>query len=286
MREFLRSFKFKVLLGVVLLLFCGMFLSAATYGSETATSSLVGMLLSPFQKGANAVSSGVGQFFNGFKRAEDYEQQIAALEGEISDLQGKLADYDQLKHQNEQYEAYLDLKEQNTDFAFLSAEVIASDPADPFSTLTISKGSLDGVKVNDPVIQGNSLVGVVAKVGKTYANINTILNPKVSVGSYETRTRERGVVSGDLKLAQSGKCRMEYLGRDTGILPGSLICTTGAGGVFPRGLLVGQVDTVEDSAYDISAYAVLSPMVDMKEVKDVFVITSFLGQGSGDGDEE
>lgn len=286
MHDFLHSKKFKIILIVVLLLFCGMFISAATYGSETAGSSLIGIIVSPFQKAANAISSGVSSFFDGFKSAESYQQQIEALEDEISSLKGQLVDYEKTKQENQQYEEYLDIKEQNPDFEFISAEVIASDPADLFSTITISKGTLDGVSVDDPVIKGDYLVGVVAQVGATSSVVNTILNPKVNVSAYEIRTKASGSVSGDIKLSEEGLCKMGYLHRDTGILPESTIVSSGVGGIFPRGLIVGNVTEVKDSEYDISAYAVVKPGVDISNVKDVFVITSFQGQGSSDANED
>ena len=72
---------------------------------------------------------------------------------------------------------------------------------------------------------------------------------------------------------------MLYLTRDTEVQPGSIITTSGAGGVFPGDLLIGRVDSVERSNADSSYYAILTPYVDVTEVTDVFVVTDFDGKG-------
>ena len=90
---------------------------------------------------------------------------------------------------------------------------------------------------------------------------------------------DSGVVTSDIQFANSGKVKMLYLTRDTEVQPGSIITTSGAGGVFPGDLLIGRVDSVERSNADSSYYAILTPYVDVTEVTDVFVVTDFDGKG-------
>ena len=286
MHEFFHSPRFKIIIVIVLLVFSGMLISAATYTPDSGKTSVVGSILSPLQKLANSVSDGVSSFFDGFRNADSYNSQIDELEPELAELRGQLADYETTKRKNQQYEEYLELKTDNPDFKFAEARVLSMDSVTPFSSFELDVGTSDGVSVNDPVIKGSYLAGVVVKVSRNSCVVNSILNPEVNVSAYEVRTGQTGVVTGDVELSSDGRCRMNYLSRDTAITTGNLICTSGVGGIFPNGLIIGYVGDVKNSEYDVSAYATIIPTVDFEELDEVFVITDFEGQGSGDEVED
>lgn len=281
MREFFRSTRFKVFLGIVLLIFAGMVIAASSYNAGDPTSSFAGFLLSPIQRASRAVTDFFGDMFDFGSRSQS-DQRIAELEQQVNDLQKEVVDYEKVKQQNEEYKKYLDLKEQNPDFQFEPAQVIARESDRMFHSFVINKGTLQGVEKNDPVISGNYLVGVIVEAGPTYATVVTLFSPDANVSAYEIETREAGFVTGTVELAAQGKCRMSNLSaRDTAIKPGARICTAGMGGLYPPDLLIGTVDEVKNDAHDISAYAVITPAADIANLKDVSVLTSFKGQGEG-----
>ena len=146
------------------------------------------------------------------------------------------------------------------------------------SSFTLNKGSAHGINVNNPVIYGKYLVGVVASVTPTQCTVNTILNPKVNVSAYEVRTRDLGYVTSTVALAQEGHCHMPGLASSTAVTAGGIICTSGVGGIFPRDLIIGNIVDVVDGTVDISASAIIEPGIDFSEITDVFIITSFDGQ--------
>ena len=111
------------------------------------------------------------------------------------------------------------------------------------------------------------------------SRVRSILSEKTQIGATDKSCKESGVVTSDIQFANSGKVKMLYLTRDTEVQPGSIITTSGAGGVFPGDLLIGRVDSVERSNADSSYYAILTPYVDVTEVTDVFVVTDFDGKG-------
>ncbi len=280
MKDFFKSARFKVIAAILAILLIFVIVSAVS-GASSPASSVLGVLLSPVQKAAAWIS---GELHAPTGDAAAYQSQIDTLEKQVEELRGQLADYEKFKQENEQYKLYLELKKENPDFAFEDAQIISRDTADSFGSFTISKGSLDGVAVNDPVISGKYLVGRVFEVGPTYAKVRTILAPDVNVSAYEVRTRESGVVSGSVELADKNMCRMSYLNRDTSITSGSLVCTSSVGGTYPRGLIIGTVSQVRNDSHDISAYAIITAGADIMNLKDVFVITDFRGQGI-DGSE-
>ena len=204
------------------------------------------------------------------------------LENQLGEAQKNLVGYEQAKQQIALYEEFLELKEENEDFQFASASVIGSDSSDAFGSFTLNRGELDGVKVNNPVIYGKYLVGVVVKTAPTYCVVNTVLNPEVNVSAYEVRTRESGYSTTTVDLAKEGKCCLSGLVRTTAIAPGGIVCTSGVGGIYPADLIVGTVEEVRNDTTNISSYAVINTQVDFAQLRDVFIITYFKGMGVGD----
>ena len=152
--------------------------------------------------------------------------------------------------------------------------------ANPLSAFVLNRGSNDGIAVNDPVIYGKYLVGVVTSVTLTQCTIKTILNPSVNTSAYEIRTRDLGFVTTTAAYAKNGLCTMPGLSSSTAVSPGGIVCTSGVGGIYPRDLIIGTVTKVEDSDTDISATAIIKPGADIASITDVFIITEFEGQGS------
>lgn len=131
------------------------------------------------------------------------------MRSQVDSLREQLVDYEQAKYKNEFYQEFLGLKEEHSDYVFAEAAVIGRDAAGRFGTVTLNKGSINDIRVNDPVIYGEYLVGVVASVTPTQCTVNTILN-RMSVSAYEVRTRDLGFVTSTVELAEQGAaiCRV------------------------------------------------------------------------------
>jgi len=115
--------------------------------------------------------------------------------------------------------------------------------------------------------------------------VYTVLDPRINIGAYESATREYGYVSGDNKLLKDGLCKLQGLERNSSIVSGGIVCTSGSGGVFPHGLIIGEVSSVATDEITTSTYATIKPYTDLNELTDVFVVTSFIGQGESDADK-
>ena len=111
-----------------------------------------------------------------------------------------------------------------------------------------------------------------------HARVATILDVSVAVGAYNSATREIGIVSGAVELAPLGRSELQFLPRESEIAPGDLILTSG-GSLFPRDLIIGQVVEVGPSRHGTSLLAVVELAAEVQNVRNVFVITSFDGQG-------
>lgn len=278
MRRFFKSTGFKIFLAVVATLLVGTIAAAFSSSKSAPQTSAAGTLFGPLQRISSSLSNKLSDFSINFKSSASLAAQKEEMEKEVASLREQLVDYEQEKHKLDLYEEFLGVKEENPSFQFVSAPVIGRDAADKFHMLTLGKGSLHKVSVNDPVIYGKYLVGVVVSVLPTQCRVRTLLDPAVNVSAYEISTRESGFVTTTVELSQQGYCRLPGLVSTTAILPGAIVCTSGIGGIYPRNLIVGTVKEVVDNKADISLSAVLEPGVKISKLEDVFIVVSFEGQ--------
>lgn len=278
MRRFFKSTGFKLCVVIVAALVAGSILSAAVRTSSTPVNAVFSAIIAPLQSAASSLADRLSFFSFSFQSSSALAKEIGELEAYIMELQEQLVDYEKLKQDIELYQEFLGLKEENPDFELLEAAVIGRDPTNGFSTFTLNKGTMHDIAVNDPVIYGNALVGVVSSVALTQCTVQTIMNPDINVSAYELRTKDIGYVTTTAELRDNNMLMMPGLENNTAISPGGMVCTSGVGGIYPRGLNIGTVQQVLDDSASISAYALISPAVTMSEIRDVFVITSFAGQ--------
>ena len=275
MKKILSSSRLKLVGVIAALILIGALLASATGHRETLPSAVVGTVFAPCHYVAEKLASGLDSLFGGLKGDAAYEKRIAELEDEINDYHAQLADYENLKTQNELYKDFLELKEANPEYQFEKATVIARDSADVYQSFTISKGSVNGIAVGDAVLYRQSIVGVIDEVYPDYSVVKTILDPSFNVSAYEIVSGEISYVTGSAKLAADGTCKMANLSPYTDIGYGSIICTAGIGGTVPKGLVIGTVNEISEEATDISNYAVIQPEVEIDELTDCMVLTDF-----------
>ncbi len=278
MIRFLKSSAFKIFAVIAAALLAGSLFAVASRSGSSPLTSVTSFIFSPLSRLASSIVAEMQNLPISFKSSSTLLKENEELKKEIDNLTDQLVDYEQLRHKNEFYQEFLQIKEEHSDYVFAEAAVIGRDSADNFGTFTLNKGSLHDISVNDPVIYGKYLVGVVSSVTPTRCTVNTILNPKVNVSAYEVRTRDLGFVTSTVELAQDGNCHMPGLSASTAVTAGGIVCTSGVGGIFPRDLIIGTVVDIVDGTVDISASAVIEPGVDFDEITDVFIITSFDGQ--------
>ena len=279
MLNFLKSRKFKTFLLVICALLMGSVIAVATASSSSPITSLFGTLFSPIQKVSDFISDKVNWFEDSFASAGNYKKEIERLEKKVAEYENQLVEYNDIKQKLSSYETMLGVKEENPDFKLERAKIIGTDSADMFTSLIIDKGSNSGVQANDPVIYGNYVVGTVKKVHPSYSIVESILNPEVNISALESKTRETAYITTTIEFSQKGNCILSGLERTTSVTPGGIILTSGIGGLYPKGLIIGTVSEVCESNYDLSNYAVIEPGVNIKDIEDVFIITDFEGQG-------
>jgi rod shape-determining protein MreC len=153
----------------------------------------------------------------------------------------------------------------------LAADVVTRRPDPKFDTMIISRGSRDGVTVHSVVVTRNGVVGQVHEVGPTTASVILITDQNQNspgVGATVQRSRVTGVSKGDA----GGMVALDYLRNDADVKKGDLIVTSGNGGVYPPGLLVGTVVEVRSDEGNLNRRARVKPAVDFDRLEEVYVL--------------
>ncbi|HCD81703.1 MAG TPA: rod shape-determining protein MreC [Ruminococcaceae bacterium] len=281
MRFFFRSRQFKIIAAVFAALIVIAAVTAAVGGRMSPGANIFGTVTAPFRSLASKISGGISSFVEVYTEGEKLNIKNAELETEISELRKKLADYEQAVSENEFYKNYLDIKDANPSFKFTAATLISRDKEDPYKGFIINKGSVNGVSAHDPVITDEGLVGYIGEVGLTTSKVVTVLSAELTAGALDNRTSDSGVLSGSAELASEGLTKFYNLSRSCNIAVGDYVVTSGEG-IFPKGLLIGTVQTIGSDKYNTSIYANVKPFADIDGIRGVMVITEFEGQGGLD----
>ena len=281
MRFFFRSRQFKIIAAVFAALIVIAAVTAAVGGRMSPGANIFGTVTAPFRSLASKISGGISSFVEVYTEGEKLNIKNAELETEISELRKKLADYEQAVSENEFYKNYLDIKDANPSFKFMAATLISRDKEDPYKGFIINKGSVNGVSAHDPVITNEGLVGYIGEVGLTTSKGVTVLSAELTAGALDNRTSDSGVLSGSAELASEGLTKFYNLSRSCNIAVGDYVVTSGEG-IFPKGLLIGTVQTIGSDKYNTSIYANVKPFADIDGIRGVMVITEFEGQGGLD----
>ncbi len=281
MKQFFKSALAKIL-GVVALALVGVMIYSATSGGfATLPETLTGIFVTPFQSLTTSISNSVSDFFGGLGGGSALRAELEQLKEENAQLREQLVDYDEIKQTNDWYSEILGLHEENPEYTFASGRVIGRDPADIYGNFTISAGQNAGIEVNDPVVATDgSLVGVVEEVGLTYAKVRSILSPSIKVASQVSRTGDTAYTAGStVDMARDNSLRMTTLERSSGAAVGDYVVTSGIGGVYPRGLLIGSITDISSATDGMTLNAQVELFADIHNLKQVMVITYFAGQG-------
>jgi rod shape-determining protein MreC len=255
---------------VLVLVVCLGLLSVQTRGSGLARAGdLVGVFTTPFQTLLAKVHRGALSVWSTYVDWKSVRVENAALRVENERLRVQALTVVETREENVRLRRLLALREQ-LPLATVAAEVIGRDASGWVHSLTINRGAGDLVARQTPVIVPEGLLGRVVRV-RTGASVIQLLNdPASTVGAMVQRTRTPGLVEGE----PGGTMRFKFMARDgAAIAPGDLIVTSGQGSIFPKGLPVGTVRSIEDRGSALFHFAAVAALADFARVDEVLLLT-------------
>jgi rod shape-determining protein MreC len=274
MLDFFKSKFFLVLVCVALVLVI-VPTTLSSMGLNDYMRSAAVTVLSPLQKLANAASDALDGFSSYFTEFDRIVEENNELRSRLEEMEDKVSAAEEVEKMNEWLYSYLELKREHTDYTMVDAEVTGRESGNYMTVFTLDKGESQGIEVDMPVISGKSVVGYITETGGQWSKAATILESGVALGGMVERTGELGVVEGDYTLSDEGLCRMVYLDAESDIVEGDRILTSGYGSVYPRGLVVGYVESVEKDPNSRSIVAYIRPSAPLEDIDRMMVITDY-----------
>ncbi len=188
-----------------------------------------------------------------------------ALRRQITELQHQRAE-------NQQLRALLQIK-QAAPWRTVGARVIGRDASNWWKSIQIDRGSADGIRPDQPVLSASGLVGKTISVTPGESRVLLLLDPTCKSGALLETTREPGIVSGaNIALTREPRLQMSFVDRKSNVKIGDAIYTSGLGGVFPRGILIGTVTDADLDPQGMYQNVELKPAADFRRLEEVMVI--------------
>ena len=279
MKRFIENRPVIFIIAAVLVIAAIIGIFSALSGRDKATfaEGTVQTLTEPGKKGATGIGGWITSLFDRFESLEALREENRLLKQENIELDKKIRDNSGLEEENYELRKMLDLVDKEASLKLEAVKIVAKNPSNWYSTITINKGENDGIKKNQPVITANKeLIGQVYKVGSDWAEIITVLDPENSVGSTVERSRDIGITEGDSSLKFKGYCKFGYLSRMADVKEGDYVETSGLGGIYPKGLLIGRIVNVVEDNISMTKIATVEPMVDFGSINEAFVLMNYV----------
>ena len=261
---------------VIMTFFCGSAVVSTLASGVTSEplAEAAGMIVVPFEKSIDGIGSWIGEISQTFQD----KQELINKNQELQDAVDTLTEQNNILIQNQSELSRLQelykLDEEYSSYPKVAARIISKDPGNWYDTFMINRGSNDGIRVDNNVISGKGLVGIVTEVGSNWATVRAIIDDSSYVSVMTVGTDDNCVVTGDLELIDEGKLRFSQLyDKDDKVTVGERIVTSNISDKYVEGLFVGYVSEIELDTNNLTKTGTIVTPVDFKHLKDVFVIT-------------
>ncbi len=243
-------------------------------GGNSLLQRLLFEVLSPVQTAVARMLAGVSSAWSGYVALRGVREQNGAMQARLDALQIELGHTRQQALESARLRELLALK-QAVPLRTLAAEVVAREGLPWFRSVTLDKGTRDGVALDAPVISASGVVGRVISVGPHAARVQLLLDRDAGVGVVIERSRATGVASGQVRLEDAGhpELLMKYVSVLADVAPGDRVLTSGLDRIYPKGLVVGRVRSVGASS-GLFKEVLVTPTAHFEALEQVLVVTS------------
>jgi len=224
-------------------------------------------VFAPIMKPFSQLSVFGEDVWNNYLDLVNVRRENLHLREEVKALNGRVVAAEEANLANKRLNLLLDVK--NTIKApTLTATVIGEDLSPWFGTLVIDRGSSSGVTEGMAVVAADGVVGQVVKVALTSCRVLLLTDHSSGIAATIQRSRARGVVKGK----GDGLCQLEFTTREEDVKVGDMVVSSGVGGVFLKGLPIGEVTMVKRGEYGIFQTVTIRPSVNIAHLEDVLVV--------------
>ena len=223
-------------------------------------------IFSEVQRGLSGGFLGVRRVWTGYVGLRGLRVENEALKRDLAAAQVAVQEQRALADRTRGLERLLDLREHLT-LNTVAAEIIGAAATPDFRTVTINRGTRDGVRADMSVIAPAGVVGRLVVPSLRSAKVQLLIDRNAAAGAIVERTRAQGVVVG----GGDDRLRMEYVSEAFDVIVGDIVVTSGIDGIYPKGFVIGRIESVERAG---GAYKriTLKPAVDFSALEEVLVV--------------
>lgn len=235
---------------------------------------VVNTILSPFQSAITSISNATKKIgVISWEMVTVYEQN-KMLRSEVEQLRQRDVNVNEIMAENTRLTNILNYKNAVKQFDTAVAKIISYDSSNLTNSITINLGAKDGMQKNMPIITPQGLVGTIVAVYEHSAKVQLILDPRSAVGAIIQRPESRviGIMQGSVGVQTLAK--MVNIPRDADVVVGDNVLTSGYGGLYPKGIVIGEVVEVTNEAGGLLKYATVKTAVDFYRIEEVLVIVN------------
>jgi len=233
--------------------------------------------LTPLQSGVNSIRHGTQTMITNLVAYHQLKEENEALKAQIRSLTLTNDRFNEHFFENNRLRRLLQFQEtEKNQYITKAAQVIGRNPTNWYRTLTINRGSEDGIRKDNVAITDQGLVGRVVAVTRRSAEVSLILDHEGAVGALIQESRLPGVVEGCEGWAAS-TVQLIHLPPNVLVKPNEVVITSGLGGIFPKGLKIGSISEVMLEPDGLMQKALVKPFVDFDRLEEMLIITGVRG---------
>ena len=268
MREFFRKYRMYII-GGSFLLAAFLFYSLNLNNKRHANAFERGImnLMAPLYGVVGRVNGFASGIWNDYVDLLEVRKENKKLRESVTILNARLLAAGEAALASERLQKLLQLKN-SLHAPALAASVIGEDGSPWFKTIVIDRGSVDGLKEGMPVVANDGVVGQLVKVAAGSSRVLLLTDHASGIAATVQRSRARGVVKG----TGGGRCALDFTLHEEDVKVGDTVITSGIGGIFPKGLPVGEVTMVKKGEYGIFQTVEIRPKVNISQLEEVLVV--------------
>lgn len=223
------------------------------------------------QSPVTSITSSLSNYFGSIASLRSAQDENSVLKQHVQELEVEIKGKEEMTAENDRLKSLLNLKE-TSKYKVLPAQIIGRDPSAWFDSSIINRGSLDGVKLNMPVVTDGGVVGRITAVSPLTAQVDLITRDKSGVGGVIAEigaSTALGVVTGTSK---KDLLEMRYVSGSVDVQVGQSVFTTGQDGIFPAGLKVGDIVDVRSGSATVPHQIYIQPAAKLSAMQEVGVL--------------
>jgi len=279
LNKLLRNRKFQITSAIIILLVV-VLLSADRFSKVNIIRNIVTAPITFVQKGINAISDWADGLAASIRNYNAVIDENSSLKEENLLLKEHLAVLADIENENDRLREAVKLKDRFSNYEIIGANIVGTDPGNFLYNYRIDIGSLDGVQIDDPVIAANNLlVGRIYSVGLTSSVVMPLVDELSGISAWTTKADGgHAVVKGDIEFKSKGLCIMDTVNETVQLEIGDIVETSGMGGIYPKGILIGEIIELHKESSLIERHAIVRPFIDFNALEEVYILQD---KGSG-----